>query len=309
MNFHFLTMGVQDAYNNFIENDKIKVKVITMYCTMEHMLAQAEVEGVGVPAFNIHALEVVPIMAHTAAEMGSPVILQVSVSTAKYIGFQLLTDVVRSIAEDMEIEVALHLDHASSLDDLKAALDGGFSSVMYDGSLLPLDENIRNTQEAVRLARDAKASVEAELGIVGRGEIIETYPYTDPNDAQLFVRETGVDALAVGIGTHHGQYKAKTDINLDVLAKIHEKVDIPLVLHGGTGVREEDLQTCIRLGMHKLNFGTELNVAWVRKAKEVFAAAEPDDSLRKLMISCNGALAEVIRRKIQLVRILAPKGA
>lgn len=273
-----------------------------MYGTMANMLAQAKAGGTGVPAFNIHALEVVPVMARTAAELHTPVILQVSVSTAKYIGFPLLAAVVRAIAEDLEIETALHLDHADRLDDLKAALDGGFTSVMYDGSLLPLEENIQNTQKAVALARAAGASIEAELGIVGRGERRETYPYTDPEDARLFVRETGVDALAVGIGTHHGQYKAKTEINLEVLARIHQAVDIPLVLHGGTGVRDEDVRTCIRLGMHKLNFGTELNVSWVRKAKEVFAQAEPDESLRKLMISCNDALAETIRRKIQLVR-------
>ena len=186
-----------------------------MYCTMANMLAQAKAGGTGVPAFNIHALEVVPVMARTAAELHTPVILQVSVSTAKYIGFPLLAAVVRTIAEELEIETALHLDHADKLEDLEAALDGGFTSVMYDGSLLPLEENIQNTQKAVALARAAGASIEAELGIVGRGERVAAYPYTDPEDARLFVRETGVDALAVGIGTHHGQYKAKTEINLE----------------------------------------------------------------------------------------------
>lgn len=273
-----------------------------MYCSMTQMLAQAKAEHLGVPAFNIHALEVVPMMAKTAAEMKTPVILQASVSTAKYIGFRLLSTVVKEVVSGMDIDVALHLDHATSLADVEGALEGGFTSIMYDGSHLPLEENIRNTCEAVKLARAAGASIEAELGIVGRGEIVEAYPYTDPDDAKLFVDETGVDALAVGIGTHHGQYKAKTNINLDVLRKIHEKVSIPLVLHGGTGVRDEDVRTCISLGMHKLNFGTELNVAWVRKAKEVFANAEPGDSMRPLMVACNDAMSETIRKKIQLVR-------
>ncbi len=270
---------------------------------MAPMLVQAKQEGKGVPAFNIHALEVVPMMARTAAERNCPVILQVSVSTAKYIGFHLLATVVREVAEGLDIPVALHLDHASKLEDISAAIDGGFSSVMYDGSKLPLDENIQLTREAVALARKANVSIEAELGIVGRGKIIESYPYTDPDDAAKFVAETGVDALAVGIGTHHGQYKAKTNINLDVLKAIHEKVkEVPLVLHGGTGVRDEDVRTCVRLGMHKLNFGTELNVSWVRAAKEVFGAAEPDESLRELMIRCNNAMADTIRKKIDLVR-------
>ncbi|MBQ8080929.1 MAG: class II fructose-bisphosphate aldolase [Clostridia bacterium] len=273
-----------------------------MYTTMIPMMVQAKKDKKGVPAFNIHALEVVPMMARTAEGKGSPVILQVSVSTAKYIGFQLLADIVREVAEPMEIPVALHLDHASSLDDIEAALAGGFSSVMYDGSRLPLDENIQNTKRAVALARAANASIEAELGIVGRGKIIEAYPYTDPADAKEFVAETGVDALAVGIGTHHGQYKAKTEIRLDILDQIHQAVDIPLVLHGGTGVKEEDVKTCVRLGMLKLNFGTELNVSWVNRAKRVFAEAEPDDSLRELMLLCNAAMAETIARKIDLVR-------
>lgn len=134
------------------------------------------------------------------------------------------------------------------------------------------------------------------------GKFIETYPYTEPEDAAEFVRRTEIDALAVGIGTHHGMYRAKTNIRLDILKRIHEAVSVPLVLHGGTGVRDEDVRECIRLGMYKLNFGTELNVSWVRRAKEVFAEAEPDETMRNLMIRCNEAMAETIQKKIQLVR-------
>lgn len=273
-----------------------------MYCTMKPLLVQAMEDGQGVPAFNIHALEVVPVMAKAADAVKCPVILQVSVSTAKYIGYSLLASIVKKVSEDMTVDVALHLDHATDLEDIRGALDGGFSSVMYDGSKLPFEENVANTLKAMELARNAGASIEAELGIVGRGKIIETYPYTEPEDAAEFVRRTGIDALAVGIGTHHGMYKAKTNIRLDILKKIHEAVDIPLVLHGGTGVRDDDVRECVRLGMHKLNFGTELNVSWVRKAKEVFAEAEPDDTMRNLMIECNQAMTETIQKKIQLVR-------
>lgn len=273
-----------------------------MYCTMKLLLAQAMADGQGVPAFNIHALEVVPVMAKAADAVKCPVILQVSVSTAKYIGYSLLASIVKKVSEDMTVDIALHLDHATSLEDIQEALNGGFSSVMYDGSKLSFEENVSNTLKAVEMARAAEASIEAELGIVGRGKIIETYPYTEPADAAEFVRRTGVDALAVGIGTHHGMYQAKTNIRLDILKEIHEAVDIPLVLHGGTGVRDEDVRECVRLGMHKLNFGTELNVSWVRKAKDVFAKAEPDDTMRNLMIECNRAMTETIQKKIQLVR-------
>jgi fructose-bisphosphate aldolase class II len=273
-----------------------------LYDSMNLMLQQAREKEIGVPAFNIHALEVVPMMAQTASEKNCSVILQVSVGTAKYIGFKLLAVVVKTVAQDLPITVALHLDHADNLSDIEAALKAGFSSVMYDGSRLPLEENIANTRQAVKLAREAGASIEAELGIVGRGKVVEEYPYTDPEDARSFVKETGVDALAVGIGTHHGQYKAKTNLNFDVLEKIHSVVDIPLVLHGGTGVRDEDVRRCISQGMYKLNFGTELNVSWVRQAKDTFGKAEVDDSLRNLMKACNEAMADVIRRKISLVR-------
>lgn len=273
-----------------------------MYCTMKPLLAQAMADGQGVPAFNIHALEVVPVMAKAADAVKCPVILQVSVSTAKYIGYSLLASIVKKVSEDMTVDIALHLDHATSLEDIQEALNGGFSSVMYDGSKLSFEENVSNTLKAVEMARAAEASIEAELGIVGRGKIIETYPYTEPADAAEFVRRTEVDALAVGIGTHHGMYQAKTNIRLDILKEIHEAVDIPLVLHGGTGVRDEDVRECVRLGMHKLNFGTELNVSWVRKAKDVFVKAEPDDTMRNLMIECNRAMTETIQKKIQLVR-------
>lgn len=276
-----------------------------VYETMIPLLDEARRGKNGVGAFNIHALEVVPVMIQAAAELKAPVILQVSVSTAKYIGFGLLASVVREIAEQKEIKVALHLDHSRELEDIQAALDGGFSSVMIDGSQLSLEENIRVTRRAVDMARAAGASIEAELGIVGRGKVVTPYPYTDPEEACIFVEKTGVDALAIAIGTHHGQYKDKTAISLEALERIHREVDIPLVLHGGTGVREEELGRLIDLGMYKLNFGTELNVAWVRAAQEVFGSAEPDDSLRDLMIRCNLAMKGVIQNKIRLVSRLS----
>ncbi len=273
-----------------------------MYTTMHHMLKMAKKERKGVGAFNIHALEVVPVMIRAAEELNAPVVLQASVSTAKYIGFDLLAAIVKNIADKASVEVALHLDHAKELKDIQDALEGGFSSVMIDGSYLSLDDNISITCKAVELAKRYGASVEAELGIVGRGKVINKYPYTNPKDAKIFVDKTGVDALAVGIGTHHGQYQAKTDISLSALSDIHAQVGIPLVLHGGTGVKEEDLADCISLGMHKLNFGTELNVSWVRKAKEIFNDAMPDDSIRELLIPCNEAMKRTIQNKIGLVR-------
>ena len=265
------------------------------------MLQAAEQANRGVGAFNIHCLEVVPAMIRAGANLHQPIILQVSVSTAKYIGMKLLRMVTEQLASETETEVALHLDHASQLEDVYMALDAGFTSVMFDGSRLPLEENIQLTAQAVAAALQVNASVEAELGIVGRGSTPEVFPYTDPEAAEEFVNRTGVNALAVAIGTYHGQYKRKTDIRFDVLEQIHKRVDIPLVLHGGTGVREEELQRCIHLGMRKLNFGTELNVAFVRKGKEAFAAAEPDLSLRKIMDPCCEAVEEVVSRKIKLV--------
>lgn len=235
-------------------------------------------------------------MIRAAKELGVPIIIQTSIATAKYIGYKVMVTVAKEMAEDEMVDVCLHLDHAKDFDEIKAAIDAGFSSVMFDGSALPFKENIAKTKMVVAYAHAHGASVEGELGTIGGTEegicvSEDDKKYTRPQDAAIFVKETNVDALAIAIGTNHGQYQSKTEVNIPLLKKIHAAVDIPLVLHGGTGVKEEDYQELIDNGIRKFNVGTELLVNWTRVAKEKFQETEVNKSLRHNIIPRTDKLA------------------
>ena len=209
------------------------------------------------------------------------------------------------LAETELVDVILHLDHAKNFDDIKEAIDNGYSSVMFDGSALPFKENIMKTAAVVEYAHARGVSVEGELGIIGGTEDgysvdTEKYMYTKPEDAVEFVKQTGVDALAVAIGTNHGQYKSKTNVRVDLLKEINEAVDIPLVIHGGTGVKEEDIPQLINNGIRKFNVGTELLVGWTKTAKEKFEETAVDNSLRNNIMPCNEAVKNIVKHKIEI---------
>lgn len=277
-----------------------------MYVNLKTVLREAEDLEMAIGAFNVHNLEMLPAVISAAKEQAAPVIIQTSVGTANYIGHKNLVAVCKSMADESGIDVALHLDHAQCFADIKAAIDAGYSSVMFDGSRLPLRENILKTRQIVTYAKQFDVSVEAELGIVGGAEDGVAAPkgdsarLTDPADAVLFVARTGIDALAVAIGTNHGQYKSKTEINVERLAEIHDAVHIPLVIHGGTGVADADVRRVIDLGIRKFNVGTELLVAWTKKSKELFARTAENTSLRENVMPCMQAVNETVRKKIAL---------
>lgn len=264
---------------------------------------QAEKLNFTVGSFNMHNLEMVPSMIKAAKEMGSPIIIQTSVGTAEYIGYRVIAELCKTMAEDEGVDVVLHLDHAANFDDICTAIAAGYSSVMFDGSSLPFKENILRTKAVVEYAYKRGVSVEAELGTIGGTEEgvsvrQEDKVYTDPKAAQKFVEMTGIDALAVAVGTNHGQYKSKTEINFPLLKKIHEAVDIPLVIHGGTGVKEEDIHQCTSYGVRKFNVGTELLVGWTGEAQKMFGQTKVDTSLRKNIMPCNEVVKQIIKRKI-----------
>ena len=188
---------------------------------------------------------------------------------------------------------------------IKAAIDAGFSSVMYDGSHLPFKENIAKTRAVVEYAHAHGVSVEGELGTIGGTEegisVAENDKvYTKPEDAIEFVEKTGVDALAIAIGTNHGQFKSKTDVNIPLLKEINAVVDVPLVIHGGTGVKEEDYPELINNGIRKFNVGTELLVNWNKEAKDCFSTTELNNSLRHNVIPANMKVKEIVKHKIGL---------
>lgn len=276
-----------------------------MYKTLKEVTQTATQLNMTIGAFNTHNLEMMPEMIRAAKEVGVPIIIQTSIATAKYIGYKVMVTVAKEMAEDEMVDVCLHLDHAKDFDEIKAAIDAGFSSVMFDGSALPFKENIAKTKMVVAYAHAHGASVEGELGTIGGTEegicvSEDDKKYTRPQDAAIFVKETNVDALAIAIGTNHGQYQSKTEVNIPLLKKIHAAVDIPLVLHGGTGVKEEDYQELIDNGIRKFNVGTELLVNWTRVAKENFQETEVNKSLRHNIIPANMAVKEIVKHKAAL---------
>lgn len=276
-----------------------------MYINLKEATEKAERLNCTIGAFNAHNLEMLPSMIDAAKEAGSPIIIQTSVDTAKYIGYKTLVTVTKSIANSEMVDVVLHLDHAKDFNDIKNAIDAGYSSVMFDGSSLPLKENIMKTKAVVDYAHKRGTSVEAELGIIGgteEGITIDgsVVKYTDPYDAKYFAEATNVDALAVAIGTNHGQFKSKTNVNIPLLAEINEIVETPLVVHGGTGVKEQDVPELIDNGIRKFNVGTELLVTWTETAKKHFGETKVNKSLRHNIIPCNEAVKNIVAHKINL---------
>lgn len=278
-----------------------------MYTTLKKVLKEAEDLNMAIGAFNTHNLEMLPAIIKAAVNQRTPVIIQTSCGTANYVGHKNLVSICKSMAEEYGVDIVLHLDHAKDYDEIRKAIDAGYSSVMFDGSSLPLKDNILGTKRVVEYARKFDVSVEAELGTVGGTEdgiVVEQkdVQYTDPEDAVEFICQTGIDALAVAIGTNHGQYKSKTKINFKRLEEIKKAVDIPLVIHGGTGVKEEDVKKVICLGIRKFNVGTELLVGWNRKAKECYDSHKENVSNRDNVVPCLNVIEEIVEKKINLFK-------
>ncbi len=235
-----------------------------MYTTLKEVLKEAEDLNMAIGAFNTHNLEMLPSIIKAAVNQRTPVIIQTSCGTANYIGHKNLVSVCKSMAEQYGIDVVLHLDHAKDYDEIRKAIDAGYSSVMFDGSSLPLKDNILGTKRVVEYAKKNGVSVEAELGHVGQSEDYSSDVsdhFTKPEEVKKFVEETGIDCLAVAIGTAHGRYHGTPHIDFDLLKQITDVVDIPLVLHGGSGTGDENLRKAVKNGIQKVNLATELVVA------------------------------------------------
>ena len=257
-----------------------------MYKNLIELFKENEGKG-AVGAFNLHCFEMLPAMIQAAEELNVPIIIQTSLGTAEYIGFEPLIAAVKALAEKSSVNVALHMDHCKSIEALKKAIDLGYSSVMYDGSALPIEENIKNTQEVVAYAHAHGVSVEGEIGSIGgaeEGVVVEkdAAMYTKPEDALHYVNETHVDALAVS-----------------------KLGPVGLVLHGGTGVSDEDMKRCVREGMKKINVGTELNKNYIEVVSKTFTADDvtPLTSLRNLLGPANERIKEIVIDKASLFKL------
>lgn len=249
-----------------------------MLVPMKEILVEAKKGKYGVGAFNVYNLETIDVMFSTFDETNSPGILLAGGPDIAHVAA-----IVKSYAEKYRhIPVALILDHGRDYESAVRAVRAGFSAVMFDGSSLPFEENVRITKEVTRLARTAGVSSEAELGHVGQGATDAKEDrkkfFTRPEDAVRFVEETGVDALAVAIGTAHGLYKSGSpELDLDLMQKLADAVDIPLVLHGGSDTPLEQIQAAIKIGIQKINIGTDVRMAYLRGLKQ--AITENPDAI------------------------------
>ena len=226
---------------------------------MKDLLKRAEEKNIGCGAFSVGNMEVVKGAIRAAEELNTPIILQIAEVRLKNSPLHLMGPMMVQAAKEAKVDVAVHLDHGLTFETVDKALELGFTSVMLDASTLPFEENIAKVKTVVEKARKYGATVEAELGLVGGsedGSCDHGIRCTDPDDAVVYARETGIDALAVAIGNAHGNYPVAPTLAFDVLEKIHEKVDIPLVLHGGSGITDKDFQRAISLGIRKVNIAT-----------------------------------------------------
>ena len=243
-----------------------------MLVTTKEMLLKAQEGNYAVGAFNVENMEMVMAVIAAAEELNAPVIMQTTPSTVKYAGLDYYLANVATAAKNAKVPVAMHLDHGSSFSLAMQALRQGYTSIMIDGSHSVFEENIAITKSVVDACKPSNIPVEAELGKVGGKEDDldgGDGGYTDPKEALEFVQKTGVNSLAVAIGTAHGVYKGEPKLDLDRLVEIREIVDVPLVLHGASGLSEEAVKESIKRGICKVNFATELRIAYTDGVKEL----------------------------------------
>ena len=278
-----------------------------MLVTLNDVMMIAEQQGIAIGAFNTPNLEALRAAIESAEELERPVIVQHCQMHEELIPLDIIGPIMLDHAARASVPVCVHLDHGEDLDYLKRALDMGFTSVMYDGSVHPYEENLATTKRAVELAEKYGANVEAELGSMGKREFGSGKPgeednqkiYTDPDMAKEFVEQTGIDALACSFGTTHGIYLTEPKLNFDIVKDVRAKADgIPVVMHGGSGVSEEDYHQAIAAGVRKINYFTYMDKAAGNAAAEYIASVEEGQPYfySALRLKAMDAMKEDIKR-------------
>lgn len=230
-----------------------------MIVTLKELLEIAKAENKAIGSFTCPNMEIVMGTIRAAEESQSPIIIQIAEGRLKHTPLNMIGPLMVQAAKDASVKIAVHLDHGLTIGKAREALGYGFTSVMFDGSHYSLQENIDKTNEIAKLARQTGASVEAELGTIGGKEATErdeVSKYTDVGEAKMFAENADIDALAVAIGNAHGHYKGNPELNFERLAELQKAVNVPLVLHGGSGISDEDFRHCIDLGVRKINIAT-----------------------------------------------------
>ena len=273
------------------------------YVTSEQMLEAARLGGYAVGAFNAENMEMVQAIVAAAEELRAPVMIQTTPGTLRYAPPAMFAAMVRTAAEAVSVPVCLHLDHGSSFGLCARSIRDGYGSVMIDGSALSFEENVALTKKVTEMAEACGIPVEAELGRVG-GKEDDTESdgcgYTDPAEAAEFVLRTGVTSLAIGVGTAHGFYTEKPVLNVRRVSECREAVEVPLVLHGASGLSDEDVRECIRRGISKVNFATELRNAYLQAVRRAVSADPGLYDPKKIGAPAMAAVKEQVMCRIKV---------
>ena len=282
-----------------------------MLVTLKHVLEIAEEKKIAIGSFNTPNLESVEAVIGAAEELDLPVIIQLAEGQQRLTPLNVIGPVMVELAKRANVPVCVHLDHGNTLACVEKCLYLGFTSVMYDGSTLPYEENLENTKKARALSYRTGASLEAELGSMGKRESgtgdteggDETKIYTDPDQAAEFVKETKVDALACSFGTTHGIYLSEPKLDFDVVRKVREKTGgIPVVMHGGSGVSHEDYRKSIEAGVRKINYFTYMNKAGGEAAKKFIEESDPQKPLffGNIAVAAKEAMKENVKAAMKV---------
>ena len=274
----------------------------------DNMLLKAQREKWAVAAFNAENMEMIQALISAAEQLSAPVIIQTTPGTLKYGGLDLFYAIASALTKKSNIEAAIHLDHGDSFLLASQALRSGYTSIMIDGSQKILSENIAITESVVRMCKPNNIPVEGELGKVGGKEDDSEDSgagYTDPEEAAEFAAKTGVSSLAVGVGTAHGIYAKTPKLNVELISILKNKVSVPLVLHGASGLSAEVLRDCIQRGICKVNFATDLRISYTQAVKE-YLQQKPDDFDPKKY--GNAAREAVCAKAMEFIRVCGGAG-
>ncbi|MCA1321649.1 class II fructose-1,6-bisphosphate aldolase [Bacillus tianshenii] len=272
----------------------------------KEMLEDAYKNHYAIGAFAAHNLEILKAICDRADRLGAPIIIQATPGTLKYLEIDRLVSMVKATAEKVKIPIALHLDHGDSFETAMKCLRAGFTSIMIDGSHLPFEENVKLVESVVRVARPMGVPVEAELGTIGGVEddleVEEANALmTDPGAASIFVKQTGIDSFAPAFGTAHGLYKKEPELRFDLLEEIFNLTNIPIVMHGASGVPDESVTKALQYGVAKVNFSTELKIAFASELKNYLQENPDQIDPRKYLVPAMEAVSTIVEKKIELL--------
>lgn len=271
-----------------------------MFISIRELYKQAEEKEIAIGAFNTNNLEVTQAIVSAAEKLSIPLIIQTTPGAIEYAGLKELFGIVKNLIDGVKVPLTIHLDHCKEIDLVNRCLDIGYRSIMFDGSNLLFENNVSETKKVVELAHKYGALVEGEIGVVGRSEEGRekvNQKYTDPKDAVDFVRLTGVDSLAISIGNVHGA-PADEKINLELLKEIDQLVEIPLVLHGASGLSRGDITQAIKFGIRKINIDTQLKRSFKKSLQE--NVDDPEKDFRDYLSEAREDTEETVEKYLKL---------